>query len=84
MTSRTWSAVDAYLEKLLRTDDPALRSALRASAAARLPSIQVSALQGRFLTCSPGSSGLVVSSRWARSEATVPSGSPGPCLPGVG
>ncbi|MGA8664218.1 MAG: O-methyltransferase [Thermoplasmata archaeon] len=49
MTSRTWSAVDAYLEKLLRTDDPALRSALRASAAARLPSIQVSALQGRFL-----------------------------------
>ena len=49
MSSRTWSAVDAYLEKLLRPDDPALRSALHASATARLPPIQVSPLQGRFL-----------------------------------
>ncbi|HLM91453.1 MAG TPA: O-methyltransferase [Thermoplasmata archaeon] len=49
MSARTWSQVDRYLESLLLPQDRALQSALRASASAGLPSIQVSPLQGRFL-----------------------------------
>jgi predicted O-methyltransferase YrrM len=49
MSEETWSAVDAFFEERLIEADPALEAALRASAAARLPSIQVSASQGKFL-----------------------------------
>ena len=44
-----WTAVDRYLEGALRTDDPALESALSASRSAGLPEIQISPLQGRYL-----------------------------------
>ncbi len=44
-----WSHVDHYLEEMLQTTDPALESALARSAAAGLPSIQVSPTQGKFL-----------------------------------
>jgi predicted O-methyltransferase YrrM len=44
-----WKEVDAYLGDLLLPRDPALESALAASAAAGLPDIQVSPLQGRLL-----------------------------------
>jgi predicted O-methyltransferase YrrM len=45
----TWVAVDEYFEEQLIGDDPALESALAASTAAGLPSIQVSACQGKLL-----------------------------------
>src|SRR4051812_20514961 len=44
-----WTAVDRYLTDLLHAPDPALDAALAASAAAGLPSIQVSATQGKLL-----------------------------------
>ncbi len=44
-----WAAVDRYLADQVRPDDPALEAALRESAAAGLPPIQVSPLQGRLL-----------------------------------
>ncbi|HTT72607.1 MAG TPA: O-methyltransferase [Thermoplasmata archaeon] len=44
-----WSRVDAYYEGLLGASDPALTEALRSSAAAGLPAIQVSPLQGKLL-----------------------------------
>lgn len=44
-----WREVDDYLDALLIAPDPALEAALRASAAAGLPSIQVSPSQGKFL-----------------------------------
>jgi predicted O-methyltransferase YrrM len=44
-----WSRVDAYYEGLLGAADPALTRALEASAAAGLPAIQVSPLQGKLL-----------------------------------
>jgi len=49
MTPEPWLAVDQYLEKLLLPPDPALKAALRTSASAGLPAIQVSPLQGQFL-----------------------------------
>lgn len=53
MTDRIWTEVDAYFEAGLRDGDPALQAALdhvlAASAAAGLPAIQVSPLQGKFL-----------------------------------
>src|SRR4051794_10133419 len=48
-TQETWSAVDDYLVKLLVPADAALDAALKASAKAGLPSIQVSPTQGKFL-----------------------------------
>src|ERR1700691_5060950 len=45
----TWVAVDEYFEEQLIGDDPALESSLAASTAAGLPSIQVSACQGKLL-----------------------------------
>src|ERR1700691_2798393 len=45
----TWVAVDEYFEEQLIGDDPALESALAASAAAELPSIQVSGCQSKLL-----------------------------------
>ena len=47
--STLWSEVDAYFEGRLAPPDPALEAALAANAAAGLPAIDVSALQGRFL-----------------------------------
>jgi len=44
-----WSAVDAYVEDLLLGLDPALDAAVHASAEAGLPSIAVTAPQGKLL-----------------------------------
>jgi len=44
-----WDAVDRYLADLLTLNDPVLEEAVRSSAAAGLPAIQVSPLQGRLL-----------------------------------
>ena len=47
--SPSWEEVDAYFEQRLAPPDAALDAALAANAAAGLPAIDVSALQGRFL-----------------------------------
>ena len=44
-----WTAVDRYLGDLLVSADPALEAALAASAAAGLPAINVSPVQGKLL-----------------------------------
>lgn len=44
-----WTAVDAYIADRLLGDDPALAAALAANAAAGLPDIDVSPLQGKLL-----------------------------------
>ena len=44
-----WQRVDGYLAELLVGDDPALAAALAANAAAGLPAIDVSPLQGKLL-----------------------------------
>ena len=44
-----WSAVDAYLDRIVAADDSALTGALARSEAAGLPSIQVSPAQGKLL-----------------------------------
>lgn len=44
-----WTAVDEYITSSIAPSDPALDAALKASAAAGLPPIQVSAPQGKFL-----------------------------------
>ena len=49
MTDDTWTEVDAYLESKLLPSDPVLEAALRSSAAAGLPKIQVSPTQGKLL-----------------------------------
>ncbi|MGD1099939.1 MAG: O-methyltransferase [Thermoplasmata archaeon] len=49
MTTDLWTAVDAYLEEKLLPADPVLEEALRSSAAAGLPNIQVSPTQGKLL-----------------------------------
>jgi predicted O-methyltransferase YrrM len=49
MGQEQWTAVDRYLTELFVPADPALDAALEASAAAGLPSIQVSANQGKLL-----------------------------------
>ena len=50
MTSKDqWAAVDQYLSDLLLPADPVLNSVLEASAAAGLPSINVSPTQGKLL-----------------------------------
>ncbi|MDT3438228.1 O-methyltransferase [Pseudofrankia sp. BMG5.37] len=49
MTQELWNAVDDYFEGLLVPADPVLAEALRASDAAGLPAIQVSASQGKLL-----------------------------------
>jgi len=43
------AAVDRYLESVLLAEDPALEQALQRAAAAGLPPIQVSAMQGKLL-----------------------------------
>jgi predicted O-methyltransferase YrrM len=49
MSPEQWTAVDRYFMNLLAPPDPALEEALQASAAAGLPPIQVSPLQGKLL-----------------------------------
>ena len=49
MTTDLWRRVDHYLDELFIEDDPALQSALIASKAAGLPSINVAPAQGKFL-----------------------------------
>ena len=49
MTEQVWNAVDDYYASLLGASDPVMENVLAASAAAGLPAIQVSALQGRLL-----------------------------------
>ncbi len=49
MTQEVWTAVDKYITDLLHPPDPVLEAALKAAAAAGLPSIQVSPSQGMLL-----------------------------------
>jgi predicted O-methyltransferase YrrM len=49
MTEETWTAVDRFFGDLLVNADPALDEALAASAAAGLPAINVSPVQGKLL-----------------------------------
>ncbi|MGH7993654.1 MAG: O-methyltransferase [Limisphaerales bacterium] len=49
MNQETWTAVDRYLTDLLEPADPVLAAALADSAAAGLPSINVSPNQGKLL-----------------------------------
>src|SRR5918997_87150 len=49
MTEEVWTAVDRYFSDLLVSSDPALDEALAASAAAGLPAINVSPVQGKLL-----------------------------------
>jgi predicted O-methyltransferase YrrM len=49
MTEEIWTAVGRYLGDLLVSADPALDEALAASAAAGLPAINVSPVQGKLL-----------------------------------
>src|SRR5262245_6889395 len=49
MTQEQWTAVDAYITDLLVSSDSALDAALEASAAASLPSINVTPNQGKLL-----------------------------------
>ena len=49
MTEELWTAVDRYFNELLVSADPALDEALAASAAAGLPAINVSPVQGKLL-----------------------------------
>ena len=48
-TPKLWTDVDRYLNDTLTRSDPALRSALKASAAAGLPPINVAPNQGKLL-----------------------------------
>jgi predicted O-methyltransferase YrrM len=49
MTQEHWTAVDQYISNLFLPSDPVLESVLAVSAAAGLPTINVSPVQGRFL-----------------------------------
>src|ERR1700731_865685 len=49
MSDQTWTAVEAYFESELIGADAIHETALRTSAAAGLPDIQVSASQGKLL-----------------------------------
>jgi predicted O-methyltransferase YrrM len=49
MTEEIWTAVDGYFSDLLVPADPALEAALATSAAAGLPAINVSPVQGKLL-----------------------------------
>ncbi len=49
MTQELWTSVDQYINGLFTPSDPVLDAALEASAAAGLPSIQVSPSQGKLL-----------------------------------
>ena len=49
MTQELWEAVDKYFDEMLIPRDSALDDALAAAAAANLPAIQVSSMQGKLL-----------------------------------
>jgi predicted O-methyltransferase YrrM len=49
MNRNRWKAVDAYVAETIVTPDPVLEEALAANAAAGLPSIHVSAPQGKLI-----------------------------------
>lgn len=49
MTDSRWDAVDSYFQGLFAPPDAALDAALEATAAANLPAINVSPMQGKFL-----------------------------------
>lgn len=49
MSQQQWTAVDGYFAEQLQLSDPVLDAAMRANAAAKLPAIDVSPSQGRFL-----------------------------------
>src|SRR5690242_9727689 len=49
MSKKQWTAVDEYINDLLAPHDDALDAALKASADAKLPSINITANQGKFL-----------------------------------
>jgi predicted O-methyltransferase YrrM len=49
MGQELWEAVDKFLDTMLIPQDSALEDALAAAAAAKLPAIQVSSVQGKFL-----------------------------------
>jgi predicted O-methyltransferase YrrM len=49
MTQDLWEAVDKYLDRMLIPHDSSLDDALAAAAAAKLPAIQVSSVQGKLL-----------------------------------
>jgi predicted O-methyltransferase YrrM len=49
MGQELWEAVDKFLDTMLIPQDSSLDDALAAAAAAKLPSIQVSSVQGKFL-----------------------------------
>ena len=49
MSERLWGDVDAYLGATLIGDDPLMESVLAANAKAKLPAIDVSHAQGKFL-----------------------------------
>jgi predicted O-methyltransferase YrrM len=49
MSQELWTSVDDYINGLFVPSDPALEQALKASAEAGLPAIQVSAAQGKLL-----------------------------------
>lgn len=49
MSQDQWTAVDRYIEQIFVPSDPALDAALKASAEAGLPGIQVSPAQGKML-----------------------------------
>jgi predicted O-methyltransferase YrrM len=49
MGQELWEAVDKFLDTMLIPQDSSLDDALAAAAAAKLPAIQVSSVQGKFL-----------------------------------
>ncbi|MBV9669339.1 MAG: O-methyltransferase, partial [Acidobacteriales bacterium] len=49
MSQELWTAVDGYLAQHLIATDPTLDAAIQANAAAALPAIDVTALQGKLL-----------------------------------
>jgi len=49
MDNTVWAGVDAYIEERLIPRDPAMAAVLAANRAARLPAIDVSPAQGKFL-----------------------------------
>ena len=74
MSLEQWSAVDRYITDQLVPADPALDAALADSAAAGLPSINVSPTQGKLLHLLARAEALAQSSKSVRSLATAPSG----------
>lgn len=49
MNQKVWEAVDQYLDKMLIPRDATLKEALATASKAKLPAIQVSSVQGKFL-----------------------------------